>query len=312
MAANRADQVAPHPSVHGSWYERWSLRDRVSSGPINGLAGGQPCAEDDHTWERATYMVVGSAVVASCVVGTFSTAHDISWRLFSSGNLWEPAIWYATSGVLVLALLPVARYAAVTVHVGLCHRLGLAVIVAALCAVYATLHIGGMFILREWAYGAIGGHWPAAVARDSVLYELRKDVLSFASLTAMFWLAWRPPPAPSSGRPVVSSGFWLRDGRKSVMIDPREVVLVTSAGNYVEYLLTGSRRHLIRSTLHAEEQRLSHFGVARVHRTRLVNIGRVVGLVHRPAGDFELELDTGELVAGSRRYKTAVAAIGKT
>ena len=96
------------------------------------------------------------------------------------------------------------------------------------------------------------------------------------------------------------------------MIDPREVVLVTSAGNYVEYLLTGSRRHLIRSTLHAEEQRLSHFGVARVHRTRLVNIGRVVGLVHRPAGDFELELDTGELVAGSRRYKTAVAAIGKT
>jgi len=140
--------VAPHPSVHGSWYERWSLRDRVSSGPINGFAEGQPCAEDHHAWERVTYIVVASVVVGSCFVGTFTTAHDISWRLFGSGNLWEPAMWYATSGVVILALLPVARCAAVTVRVGLRHRLELAVIVAGLCAVYATLHIGGMFILR--------------------------------------------------------------------------------------------------------------------------------------------------------------------
>jgi hypothetical protein len=108
------------------------------------------------------------------------------------------------------------------------------------------------------------GTLASVLARASVLYELRKDVLSFGALTTMFWLAWRPPAAaPSSGQPVSSSDFWLR-------------------------------------------------GVARVHRTRLVNIGRVVGLVHRPTGDFELQLDTGELVAGSRRYKTAVAAIGKT
>ena len=162
MAANRADQKVPRPSVHGAWYERWSLRGRVLNGPINGFAEGQPCSKDHHAWERVTYIVVASVVVASCFVGTFTTAHDISWRLFGSGNLWEPAMWYATSGVVILALLPVARCAAVTVRVGLRHRLELAVIVAALCAVYATLHIGGMFILRQWAYGAIGGHWPVS------------------------------------------------------------------------------------------------------------------------------------------------------
>jgi hypothetical protein len=138
---------------------------------------------------RATYLVVGGLIVASCVVGTFTSAHDISWRLFSSGNLWAPAMWYATSGVVVLALLPVARCAAVTVRVGLLRRLELAGIVAALCAVYATLHIGGMFILRQWAYGAIGRHWAVPWEPASIFYELRKDVLSFGFFTAMFWLA---------------------------------------------------------------------------------------------------------------------------
>ena len=29
-----------------------------------------------------------------------------------------------------------------------------------------------------------------------------------------------------------------------------------------------------------------------------------IGLVHRPTGDSELKLDSGELVVGSRRYRT--------
>ncbi len=36
--------------------------------------------------------------------------------------------------------------------------------------------------------------------------------------------------------------------------------------------------HLIRSTLQAEEERLSPLGIARVHRTRLVNLKRIVAI----------------------------------
>ena len=68
--------------------------------------------------------------------------------------------------------------------------------------------------------------------------------------------------------------------------------------------------HLIRSTLQAEEERLSPLGIARVHRTRLVNLKRIVAIAGRPSGDFELRLDTGETIAGSRHYKAAVAGIG--
>ena len=69
------------------------------------------------------------------------------------------------------------------------------------------------------------------------------------------------------------------------------------------------QRHLIRSTLRDEVARLSCFGMARVHRTRLIDLGRVIAVASRKSGDFELRLDTGETVTGSRRHRGAIAVL---
>jgi len=42
---------------------------------------------------------------------------------------------------------------------------------------------------------------------------------------------------------------------------------------------------------------------------RLVNLTRVIGLKAGANGDFEMTLDTGQAIAGSRRYRGAVASI---
>ena len=49
--------------------------------------------------------------------------------------------------------------------------------------------------------------------------------------------------------------------------------------------------------------------IVRVHRTRLVNLSRVTGLRAGPNGDFELTLDGGQAIQGSRRYRGAVTSI---
>ena len=103
--------------------------------------------------------------------------------------------------------------------------------------------------------------------------------------------------------------LWLRDGRLSVLIHPSDIVSVNSAGNYVEDELTGQRKHLIRSTLQAELSRLARFGIVRVHRTRLINLKRIVALEWGPSGDFKIRLDSGEIVPGSRRFKSAITGI---
>ncbi|HEX9590105.1 MAG TPA: LytTR family DNA-binding domain-containing protein [Bradyrhizobium sp.] len=84
---------------------------------------------------------------------------------------------------------------------------------------------------------------------------------------------------------------------------------MSSAGNYVEYSLADGVNHLVRGTLAAEEARLTPFNIVRVHRTRLVNLTRVRGLKTGANGDFELTLDTGQTISGSRRYRGAVASI---
>lgn len=81
------------------------------------------------------------------------------------------------------------------------------------------------------------------------------------------------------------------------------------SGNYVEFALASGQKHLIRTTLQAEEERLKPVGFVRIHRTRLVNAARLRRIATRASGDFEVEMDTGESLAGSRRYRADALAL---
>src|SRR5258707_13091675 len=87
---------------------------------------------------------------------------------------------------------------------------------------------------------------------------------------------------------------WLRDGTTRIRIEPRQIVWISSAGNYVEYSLADGRNHLVRGTLAAAEAQLARFSLVRVHRTRLANLDRVTSVELKPSGDFELTFDTGQ------------------
>jgi LytTr DNA-binding domain len=267
--------------------------------------------------KRTVYPLLTILVVAAGCVGTFSSARDIAWRLGAPHNIWEPALWESSSILVILALLPLARAGALLLR-GADRLLaaGLAVIVLAL--IFSALHIIGMGLLREWVYRLAGWHYSFPWS-NQIVYELRKDLYSFALFVLAFWSAERSPahapaaPASAAPAPMPPSTspprLWLRDGRNSFLVDPDDIVSVISAGNYVEYQLTEGRTHLIRATLQSQEAQLGPLGITRVHRSRLVNIKRVVAAQWRASGDFELRLDTGETVAGSRRFKAAIATI---
>jgi DNA-binding LytR/AlgR family response regulator len=310
-------QLSIHATVQPKWGEWLHRRDDPSamdaSGALARLGGGQ-----GRLSTRAVYAIVTLLIAISCAVNTFSDARDISWRLGRAHNLWEPALWEVTSGLVVVALMPLAWYGAILARAGAKRPLRMAGAITALLVTFSVLHIAGMGLFRELAYRLAGFAYSYPFAHEA-LYEFRKDLFAYAAIAVIFWLAERPAgaalvaaeavekqaAAATPGRPEL----WLRDGRISILIDPNEIASVSSAGNYVEFLLTGHRSHLIRTTLQAQEARLAPFGIARVHRRRLVNLKRVVALEWRASGDFELRLDTGETLAGSRRFKAAVATI---
>jgi LytTr DNA-binding domain len=308
-------RMANQPSVQLRWDGWLRPRDELVGVRASGW-DSRTSGADMRRPLRTAYAVAIGMVVVSCALSAMSEARDISWRLGTPHNLWEPAMWDATSGIVIIALLPLAQLAAALIRAsaGRLVVVGLAAAIG-LVFVYAALHIVGMGLLREFVY-RLGG-WPFSFPWASQFpYEMRKDLLAFSGLVFIFWLADHIVivPGENTGKrpdviepPAPPREFWLRDGRISVLIDPTEIISVTSAGNYVEYRLTENRTHLVRATLQTQEDRLAPLGIVRVHRTRLVNLKRIVALEWRQSGDFEVRLDTGETVACSRRFKTAVA-----
>lgn len=250
------------------------------------------------------YLVLGGLIVAGVLVGALSMAHDAA-RGGHAYDLDWPLFWESTSGIATLVLLPLIRLGVRQVQDGWNRLRGAAAIVGLMVG-FPVLHVLGMVVLRKLGCAAIGVpydfHWETEFP-----YELRKDLVSIAWMGAAFWVVDRPAPAPRLALPASPpSTLWLRDGTTDLRVDPHDVVWIASAGNYVEFALTNGKRHLIRGTLAGQMERLTPIGFARVHRTRLVNVARVTTLTARASGDFDIGLDTGEVVSGSRRYRDAV------
>ena len=255
----------------------------------------------------APYGWLALLILTNAVVSMLSSAHDAAQR----GELYDlgrPAYFEITGGICALLLLPALRQA---VHLlfrcrGWLMTLGVASLIASL---YSVAHIAILIPIRKATFGVVGGSYHFDWLSQGP-YDFRREIIAAMVLGGAFWLFDRkkPEPSVSIGAAPLPEGeprIWLRDGTTAVRVDPRAIVTVSSAGNYVEYSLI-DKSYLIRGTLAAEEARLRPFGLRRVHRTRLVNLNRVAAIEARPGGDFIVRMENGESISGSRRYREAV------
>ena len=304
------DRPSAQPDCDQNRASRDEARPAGTSGWLRGIAG-----ED-----RLIYAVVAAIAIATGIVGALSAADDIARR----GGVYDvgtPLLWDMTSIAVILLLTPVllviVRRIRLEPAIGV--RIGLAL---ATSVIFSALHITGMVWLRKLIMFLAGGAYDFHFSLATVLYEFRKDVVTCVLIGGGMWLmdarreAQRAlevtaPPA-TADPPSTPQTIWLRDGARSIRIEPRDILWISSAGNYVEYSLADGANHLIRGTLTAAENDLARFGLVRIHRTRLANLGRAAATQSRPSGDFELTFDTGHTVSGSRRYRNAVAELERS
>lgn len=173
---------------------------------------------------------------------------------------------------------------------------------------FSLVHVLGMVWLRKLAYAAAGSVYEFSHGRPLLMffYEWRKDVLAYAAIAAAFWW-FADRRAKRTAAPLVSERLEIRDGSRTVLLDPAEIAFVEAAGNYVE-LHTATATHLARGALASFETRLAPKGFVRVHRSRLVNRARIRAMKPTPAGDLEITLDDGRTLAASRRYRANLEA----
>lgn len=243
--------------------------------------------------------LVGAAVA---LVNVFTTTDDLR-HAGRPVPIWEPAVWEVSS-VLVLVLLT-PSVMALTRAVRPLDAPWARVLGAHLLAavVFSLIHVAGMGVLRWLAYAAGGADYSPLGPLQQFLYELRKDLLTYVTLVAVYtgwlrlWGGVAEAPAPSQ-QPAIE----VRDGARRRFVPLGEVAWIEAAGNYVE-LHRGLTPILHRASLTRLERDLRGLGFVRIHRSRLVRRDAIAEVESKPSGDFVVRLSDGRELAGSRRFR---------
>lgn len=90
-------------------------------------------------------------------------------------------------------------------------------------------------------------------------------------------------------------------------LSPDEIHWIESEGDYVS-VHTEGRAHLVRETMHAMEKRLAPHGFQRIHRSAIVNLAKVRGMILGDNGTYEIQLLSGECLKIGRLYRDALYA----
>jgi hypothetical protein len=277
---------------------------RGASGWLRGISGT----------DRLLYLAVAGVSLLIGLVNALSIAQDVAWR-GGAYDLRTPLLWEMSSIATIILLAPVLFIGVRRVRRASGWPLRIALAAAAI-VIFSALHIAGMVGIRKFVMWLAGGSYDFHFSAATLIYEFRKDVVTCLLIGGTLWLidsrrqtlpvAIAAPPDATGATPHL---VWLRDGSTRIRIEPKEIIWISSAGNYVEYSLADGRNHLVRGTLAAAESQLARYNLARVHRTRLANLDRVKAVELKSSGDFELTFETGQTVAGSRRYRNAIASL---
>lgn len=97
------------------------------------------------------------------------------------------------------------------------------------------------------------------------------------------------------------SRFLVRTGQRIQVVPTEDIAWIASAGDYVE-LHTQNATHLLRETMQSLGQKLDQTKFARIHRSRIVNLSRILELRGIENREYIVKLSDGSLHRSSRTY----------
>lgn len=277
----------------------------MTSGEEPGTSGTASGTSGKFPW--AAWTLLAALTLANLAVNVTSILMEEApgTRDFAA---WEPVLWEGSSALALLALAPLVWRA--LLRFPLRRPWWRPLVVHGLVTLpFSLLHVGSMLLLRLAAYGALGleyRYFDQGVG-PVLLYEWRKDALTYALLLGLFWSFARLPALRPHPLQPAAAALSFRVSGGTVHLRPPAIRLVEAAGNYVEIEADG-RRHLVRATMAAMEAQLGE-GFVRIHRSRLVNRALIVGERPRPSGDVVLDLADGTTLVASRRYRDRLPSL---
>lgn len=277
----------------------------TSGAPIRPSGGSSGTSGWRSEWEVfAIFLVIAVAVALTNVFTQLADYEENGIAL----PAWQPAVWEFSSIAMLLVMLPAVMGLARVIPPGADRPWRWLAVHAAATIPFTVVHTLGMGVIRWGVYPLFHDAYRPRHLLGAVIYEWRKDVLSYAAIVGIYTL-WRAYRAPKAAPPAPADDIRLevRDGARRMFIRPADIIWIEAAGNYAALKLAG-REVLHRATLASLERTLAAAGFVRVHRQRLVNRAEVAETQTNAAGDFTVTLRDGRQIGGSRRYRAALLA----
>ena len=276
-------------------------------------SGGPGGASGDWLRGRA-----GAYAIAATLVGLINIANVLSFDHEARDahlrvEIWRLIVLEFSSGVAIMSVSPLIPW--VMRQAGALRRSPLRFFAAHLIGslAFCAGHIALALLLRNGAYALAGEAYRFSLM--SLPYEYSKDLIAYGGLAGVFWLFDRFAPAQpgiAQGAPASPQMIDIREGGRVLRTPAAEILAVQAAGNYVEFILDGGRRPLMRATLAEIEAKLAGRGFVRTHRSWLVNAARIRLIEPLGSGDFSVQLDDGATAPVSRRYPQALASLRRS
>lgn len=187
---------------------------------------------------------------------------------------------------------------------------------AAALVPFSLAHTLGMAALRYlWFAAVLGEPFSFPLTPDRFAYEFSKDIIAYTTMNigvmALDYIRQRlekraRPAAPSGARP---ERFAVRKrGGSEIVVEVADIDWVEASGNYA-ILHVGGEIFEIRSSLAKLEAELDPNRFVRVHKSHIVNIGRVAEVTPWVSGDWRIRLQDGAELNLSRRYRQRFEAL---
>jgi two-component system LytT family response regulator len=119
-------------------------------------------------------------------------------------------------------------------------------------------------------------------------------------------MAATPEYAGGAGVPPASR-LPVPSGNRVVFVNFDDIDWIQAADQYV-IVHAGPKQHLLRESLHRLVEKLPRDRFARIHRSHVINVARLLEVTRLANGDAEVTLSCGRQLRLSRRYRGAILA----
>ena len=97
----------------------------------------------------------------------------------------------------------------------------------------------------------------------------------------------------------------VKHNQRMVLVKVADIDWIESSGNYA-HLHTGGVNYVVRMTMGELERRLDPARFARIHRSTIVQVDRIVDIIAAWHGDFDVTLRDGTVLRLTRNYRDRV------